>query len=76
MITDRDFDLNFDSSPEHAVTVAEAASRGRIVLLLHDPDPVRVRRYEGLGAAVVAVAELDDFPRAAAGLARALFEVR
>ena len=75
VITDRDFDHNYDASPAHTVTVAEAASRGRLVLLLHDPDPARARMYEALGASVVAVAELDDFPRAAAGLARALFEV-
>lgn len=76
VITDRDFDTNFDADREHAVTVAEAASRGRLVLLLHHPAPERVRGYEALGASVVAVAELDDLPRAAASLARALFEVR
>lgn len=76
ILTDHDFDRNIDASPAHAVTVAEAAVRGRLVLLLLEPEPDRVRRYEALGAAVVPVGALDDFPRAAAGLVRALFDDR
>jgi hypothetical protein len=76
IITDRDFDRNIDGAPDHPATVAGAAARGGLVLLLHDPDPDRVKRYEALGAAVVGVTLLDDFPRAAAALARALFESR
>ncbi|HEX3758137.1 MAG TPA: hypothetical protein VHW23_05505 [Kofleriaceae bacterium] len=76
ILTDRDFDRNIDASPAHDVTVADAAAHGRLVLLQLDPAPERVRRYEALGAAVVAVGELDDFPRAAAGLVRALFDDR
>lgn len=76
IITDRDFDANLSAAPDHAVTVAEAASRGRVVLLQHNPDPVRIRGHQALGAAVVPVTALDDFPRAAATLVRALFEVR
>jgi hypothetical protein len=74
LITDRDFDDNLDAAAGNRVILAEAAARSRLVLLLHHPAPERVREYRGLGAAVVPVAELVDFPRAAAALARALFE--
>jgi hypothetical protein len=74
ILTDRDFDRNVDAAPDSAVIVAEAAACGRLVLLLHEPEPERVRCYEALGAAVVPVGALDDFPRAAAGLVRALYQ--
>jgi hypothetical protein len=73
ILTDRDFDRNVDAAPDRAVIVAEAAAHGRLVLLLHEPEAARVRRYEDLGAAVVAVGALDDFPRAAGGLVHALY---
>lgn len=74
ILTDRDFDRNLDAAPDRPVIVAEAAACGRLVLLLHEPEPERVRCYEALGAAVVPVGALDDFPRAAAGLVRALYQ--
>ncbi len=76
VITDRDFDANIDSDPRHPGTLSLAASRGPLVLLLHQPLPQRVTRYRSLGAAVVPVDDLEDFPRMAAALSRALFGPR
>jgi hypothetical protein len=74
VITDRDWDRNFDASPQHAAIVARAVEQSpHFVLLLHAPDPSRVARYRGLGAAVVEVQARDDFPRLAADLTLALF---
>lgn len=73
LITDRDFDANIDASPRHEVIVSQAAARAPLVMLLHRPVDARVSRYQGLGATVVPVADLDDFPRMAAALSRALF---
>jgi hypothetical protein len=42
-------------------------------LLLHAPDPARSARYRKVGASVVAVTELKDYPAMAAGLSAALF---
>jgi hypothetical protein len=75
IITDRDFDHNYDGAPANAKTLASAAERSpALVLLLHDPLPERVRRYEAKGARVVPVRRLHDFPRLAAALSFALFE--
>ncbi len=74
VITDRDFDTNFDHDPGNAgVLAAAAAASPRFVLLLHAPATERIARYRGLGASVVPVEELDDFPRLAAELTLALF---
>ncbi|MEZ4410458.1 MAG: DUF58 domain-containing protein [Polyangiales bacterium] len=74
VITDRDFDANIDAKPQNATVVTEAASRGRaLVLLLHAPRPDRVAAYRGLGATVVPVDDLEDFPRMAGALSRGLF---
>ena len=74
IITDRDFDRNFDEHPENAGVISGAAARSpHLVLLLHAPSPERVARYRGLGASVVPVLEMDDFPRLAADLTFALF---
>lgn len=75
IITDRDFDMNYQASPGNAAIFAEAASRSRaLVLLLHAPDTERAAVYEGAGARVVAVRSLKDFPRLSAELSFALFE--
>src|SRR5262249_21697787 len=76
IITDPDFDANYDAGTtgEHARIFAEAASEApHLVLLLHRPRPERVRLYESAGARVVAIPAMDDFPRMAVDLARALF---
>ncbi len=75
VITDTDFDHNYDSKPEHANVFQEAvAASPHFVLLLHRPDPKRVAHYGQVGAKVVTVQEMEDFPRMAAALSRALFE--
>jgi hypothetical protein len=74
IITDRDFDANFDQDPGNAgLLAAAAAASARFVLLLHGPATERVVQYRGLGASVVPVEAIDDFPRLAAELTFALF---
>jgi hypothetical protein len=75
IITDRDFDWNYDKHPRNAAIFAEAAALApALVLLLHDPDMKQAARYEAAGARVVPVRRLDDFPRLSAELSFALFE--
>lgn len=74
IITDADFDQNIDNGPGNAGAVSRAASASpRFVLLLRAPAASRVTQYRALGASVVAVEAMDDFPRLAAELTRALF---
>ena len=75
IITDADFDMNYESSPNNAKIFARAAARSSpLVLLLHQPRQDVIRRYEVAGARVIAVRALSDFPRMAAALAFSLFE--
>lgn len=75
IITDTDFDANYDSSAEHAHIFKRAAERSAaLVLLLHAPKLERVRKYQQMGARVVAVQRLSDFPVMAAALAHSLFD--
>ncbi len=74
MITDRDFDANFDQRSGNAGILSRAAEASpKLVLLLHAPHKNRIAQYRGLGASVVPVQALDDFPRLAAELTFALF---
>jgi hypothetical protein len=74
VISDRDFDMNVESHPRHRVLLGEAVARSaRFILLQHVPDEARVRSYRGLGATVIEVPRMDDFPRLARDLALALF---
>src|SRR6185436_755260 len=74
LITDSDFDRNHDRAPAHRRIFAEAVRRsGPLVLLLHLPAATSVARYRGVGAHVVPVEKLEDFPAMAAALGRALF---
>jgi hypothetical protein len=74
IISDRDFDANVDQDAANAgVLSGAAAASPRFVILLHAPLPERVVRYRELGASVIPVETLDDFPRLAAGLTLALF---
>jgi hypothetical protein len=76
IITDPDFDANYDAGETgaHARIFAEAARESPyLVLLLHRPLPERIRLYQSTGARVVAIPAMDDFPRMAVDLARALF---
>ena len=75
IITDTDFDANFDKRSEHKTTFKRAAERSPVfALLLHAPRRERVRIYEDLGARVVAVRTLSDFPLMASALAHSLFD--
>jgi hypothetical protein len=74
VITDRDFDANYDSKPQHAGIFAAAARVSpHFVLLLHRPDEGKAARYRQAGARLIAVAQMEDFPRMAADLSFALF---
>ena len=74
IITDRDWDANFDARPGNRGIVETAAIKSsRFILLLHLPDPARVGLYRGLGATVVPVQTLDDFPHMAGELTHSLF---
>jgi len=75
IITDTDFDMNYSSKPENAQIFKRAAERSAaLVLLLHQPNRERVRQYEQVGARVVGVRTLSDFPIMAAALAHSLFD--
>jgi len=74
VITDCDFDANVDKDPGNAGVLSRAvAASPHFVLLLHAPAPERVAQYRSLGASVVPVEAMDDFPRLAADLTLALF---
>ena len=74
VITDTDFDVNFSAHSDNEPIVLEAITRSpHFILLLHRPNLERVKHYRVLGAEVVEVDELNDFPRVATDLARALF---
>lgn len=74
VITDRDFDANV-ANDINAPTLLQRASSSSapFVLLQSSPDPGCAARYKSWGMTVVPVQALDDFPKVAAGLARALF---
>jgi hypothetical protein len=74
IITDRDFDANIDQDPTNPGVVAAAATASpKFVLLLHAPKSERIVKYRELGASVIPVETLEDFPRLAAQLTLALF---
>ncbi len=74
VITDHDFDQNVASEANGEALLRRAATASApFVLLQHNSRPHLVARYRGWGLTVVEVATLDDFPRLAADLARALF---
>jgi hypothetical protein len=74
VISDRDFDDNVDAQECHRALLDEAVAKSaRFILLQHVPDAAHVRSYRGLGATVIEVHQMDDFPRLATELALALF---
>jgi hypothetical protein len=74
LITDTDFDANYGATPEHRRIFADAVRTSPLVMLLHHPRKSQVAHYRSVGARVVEVAKMEDFPRMAAGLAHALFD--
>ncbi len=73
IITDTDFDANYDDKPHHARVFARATERSPLLLLQHHARPEMARRYRAAGARVVPIPVMDAFPKVAAELARALF---
>jgi hypothetical protein len=77
VITDRDFDHNYGQATENARIFAEAAAASaQLILLQRDPTDQQRGVYERLGARVVPVDDLEDFPKMAAALSFALFAGR
>jgi hypothetical protein len=74
LITDTDFDSNYGAKPEHQRIFADAVRAAPVVMLLHCPRKPQVAHYRSVGARVVEVPKMEDFPRMAAGLAHALFD--
>jgi hypothetical protein len=74
IISDPDFDANYQEKADHPRTFAEAARLSPyLVLLQHRPVPGHVKRYRAAGARVVEIEEMAAFPRMAADLSLALF---
>lgn len=74
VISDSDFDANCAASPRHPAILGEAVAKSaRFILLQHFPVAAEVRSYRTLGATVIEVHKMDDFPRLATELALALF---
>ncbi len=77
VITDPDFDQNYAKAAASRRILAEAVSESpQFVLMMHRPNPERLGHYRALGAKGIAIDPMDDFPRMAADLARALFPER
>ncbi|MEQ8785347.1 MAG: hypothetical protein RIC55_03575 [Pirellulaceae bacterium] len=74
VISDSDFDHNYEANPENrGVFISAAVSLPHWILLLHRPEPDRVKLYRSLGATVIVIEEMGDFPRLAADLTHSLF---
>lgn len=74
IISDRDFDANYDAHADNAGIFLSACDRSpQLILLLHHPSPEKVSTYTALGATVIIIKEMADFPRMAADLTRSLF---
>ncbi len=74
VISDSDFDYNFDAHPDNAQIFATATQQSsNLILLLHRPCSERVKLYRSLGATVVEVENMKDFPRLATELTHGLF---
>lgn len=74
VITDQDFDTNFKAHADNEPIFIDAVARSpQVILLLHHPAKENVKRYRAIGAQVIEIAEMTDFPRVAVELARALF---
>jgi hypothetical protein len=74
VITDRDFDVNVaGSAVAPTLLPAAAAASAPLVILQASPESGCKALYEQWGLTVVPVLTLDDFPKMAVSLARALF---
>ncbi len=74
VISDADFHSNFAGEKTAGHILAEAVRcSGPFVLLLHNVTSDSTRPYRDLGAKVIEIADMEDFPKMAAKLAEALF---
>lgn len=74
VISDQDFDANYDAHEDNRNIFLSACDVSpQLILLLHRPDPDKVRTYRAMGATVITIEEMEDFPRMAVDLARGLF---
>jgi hypothetical protein len=74
VITDPDFNMNFAKEAKARQILSEAARcSAPLVLLLHNVAKEAASEYRKLGAAVVQIADLGDYPKMAAQLATELF---
>lgn len=74
VISDSDFDQNFEAHPDNrGIFISAAENSAHWILLLHRPGPERVQLYKALGADIISIDEMKDFPRLATRLSQALF---
>lgn len=77
VISDTDFDWNYNAEPyqrQNRRILTDAVDRSpHFILLQHLPSPDSIAHYRQLGATVIEVREMEDFPRLAADLTFALF---
>lgn len=75
IISDNDFDNNYDGMQGAAHLLSDAAARSRLLLLQHiyAPERERVRYYTNLGLSVIPIYDFEDYPKVAAQLTQALF---
>ena len=75
VISDHDFDANYSSHPDNrGIFLKAAADSPHWILMLHQPNPLQVQLYRSLGATVIVLEELANFPQMATELANALFQ--
>jgi hypothetical protein len=74
IISDTDFDMNYANAPQNAAVFLEAVRTSpHLILLQHRPNSDRTGQYRKIGATVIEVENMQDFPRLAADLTLALF---
>ncbi len=75
IISDSDFDRNYESDPKHGPIFARAATTSaKLVVMLHRSQPEALARYRRAGATTISIVDFDDFPAMAANLSMSLFE--
>ena len=73
VLSDSDFHANYDADRDAPRIVRDAAARSpHFVFLHHGERSKETARYEAVGARVIAVDDLDHFPRVAVALAATL----
>lgn len=78
VITDHDFLMNFKEYKGAEYLVAEAAEKSNPLILLLDEScsDCETQRFRALGAEVISIKEMEDFPYMAGKLSQVLFENR